>query len=145
MREQVSSGAEDRASPWEGPSRQVRIQISSQVWNLWRMDLTRARLDVGCTEAREGAGKMLETLSFKGFHSRRRNHQNVITGRMGVESLRCLGIMATQQLTVIGMYSHHVGFPGGSAVKNLPATAGDMGSVPELGKAPGGGQRNSLH
>ena len=25
------------------------------------------------------------------------------------------------------------GFPGGSAVKNLPANAGDMGSIPGLG------------
>ena len=65
MREQVSSSAKHRESPWEGPSRQVRIQISSQVWSLWRMDLTGARLDVGCREPREGAGKMLETVSFR--------------------------------------------------------------------------------
>ena len=35
-------------------------------------------------------------------------------------------------------------FPGGSAVKNLPAmqeSAGDVGSIPELGRSPGG--RNS--
>ena len=50
-----------------------------------------SRLDVGCTEAREGTGKMLETVSFKWFHSRRKSHQNVISGRMGVESLVCLG------------------------------------------------------
>ena len=29
------------------------------------------------------------------------------------------------------------GFPGGSAVKNLPAKAGDMGSIPESGRSPG--------
>ena len=32
---------------------------------------------------------------------------------------------------------HHVpsrGFPGGSVVKNLPANAGDVGSIPGLGK-----------
>ena len=28
------------------------------------------------------------------------------------------------------------GFPGGSVVKPLPANAGDMGSIPELGRAP---------
>ena len=28
------------------------------------------------------------------------------------------------------------GFPGGSAVKNLPANAGDMGSIPGLGRSP---------
>ena len=29
-----------------------------------------------------------------------------------------------------------MGFPGGSAVKNLPARAGDMGLIPRLGKIP---------
>ena len=32
---------------------------------------------------------------------------------------------------------------GGSVVKNLPANAGDTGSVPELGRSPGGG--NAKH
>ena len=39
------------------------------------------------------------------------------------------------------------GFPGGSVVKNLPANAGDagdMGSVPGLGRSPGGGNGNLL-
>ena len=34
------------------------------------------------------------------------------------------------------------GFPGGSVVKNLPANAGDTGSVPGSGKFPGAGHRN---
>ena len=29
------------------------------------------------------------------------------------------------------------GFPGGSVVKNLPVNAGDMGSIPGLGRFPG--------
>ena len=29
------------------------------------------------------------------------------------------------------------GFPGGSVVKNLPANAGDMGSIPGSGRSPG--------
>ena len=29
------------------------------------------------------------------------------------------------------------GFPGGSVVKNLPANAGDTGSIPGLGRSPG--------
>ena len=29
-----------------------------------------------------------------------------------------------------------MGFPGGSAVKNLPTNAGDMDSVPELRRSP---------
>ena len=37
-----------------------------------------------------------------------------------------------------------MGFSGGSAVKNLPAYAGDMSSVPESGRSPGGGNGNPL-
>ena len=36
------------------------------------------------------------------------------------------------------------GFPGGSAVKNLPANVGDVGSIPGLGRSPGGRHGNSL-
>ena len=36
------------------------------------------------------------------------------------------------------------GFPGGSVVKNLPAIAGDMGSIPGLGRSLGGGNGNPL-
>ena len=35
-------------------------------------------------------------------------------------------------------------FPGDLAVKNLPADAGDMGSIPGLGRSPGVGNGNSL-
>ena len=40
-----------------------------------------------------------------------------------------------------------MGFPGGAGVKNLPANAGDTrdaGSIPGLGKFPGGGHGNPL-
>ena len=37
-----------------------------------------------------------------------------------------------------------MGFPGGSAVKNPPANAGDAGSIPRLGRSPGEGNGNSL-
>ena len=33
-------------------------------------------------------------------------------------------------------------FPGGSTVKNLLANAGDVGSIPELGRSPGEGNGN---
>ena len=33
---------------------------------------------------------------------------------------------------------------GGSALKNLPATAGDTGSIPESGRSPGGGNGNAF-
>ena len=32
-----------------------------------------------------------------------------------------------------------MGFPGGSVVKNPPANAGDIGSIPGPGRSPGGG------
>ena len=36
------------------------------------------------------------------------------------------------------------GFPGGSAVKNPPASAGDSGSIPGLGQSSGGGKGNPV-
>ena len=36
------------------------------------------------------------------------------------------------------------GFPGSSVVKNLPANARDTGSIPGLGRSPGGGYGNPL-
>ena len=36
------------------------------------------------------------------------------------------------------------GFPGGSVVKNSPANAGDVGSIPGLGRSPGEGNGNPL-
>ena len=35
-------------------------------------------------------------------------------------------------------------FPGVSVVKNLPANAGDVGSIRGLGRSPGGGNGNPL-
>ena len=37
-----------------------------------------------------------------------------------------------------------LGFPGGSAVMNLPANGGDEGSIPDPGRSPGKGNGNSL-
>ena len=37
---------------------------------------------------------------------------------------------------------YFLGFSGGSVVKNLPANAGDVGSIPGLGKSPGVGNGN---
>ena len=37
------------------------------------------------------------------------------------------------------IYEHTLGFPGDSVVKNLPANAGDMGSIPGSGRSPGEG------
>ena len=37
-----------------------------------------------------------------------------------------------------------LGFPGDLVVKNLPANAGDLGSIPGSGSSPGEGNGNSL-
>ena len=37
-----------------------------------------------------------------------------------------------------------MGFPGGAVIKNLAANAGDIDSVPESGRFPGGGHGNPL-
>ena len=37
-----------------------------------------------------------------------------------------------------------MGFPGGSVVKSVPARAGDMGSIPGLGRSPAEGNENPL-
>ena len=37
-----------------------------------------------------------------------------------------------------------MGFPGGSVLKNLPANAGDRGSIPVSGRSPGEGIGNPL-
>ena len=37
-----------------------------------------------------------------------------------------------------------MGFPGGSVVKNLPATAGDVGSIPGSERSPGEGNGSPL-
>ena len=39
-------------------------------------------------------------------------------------------------------YAIFRGFPGGSVVKNSPANAGNMGSIPRLGRSPGEGNAN---
>ena len=38
----------------------------------------------------------------------------------------------------------YAGFPDGSVIKNLPASAGDMGSISGLGRSPGEGDDNPL-
>ena len=42
----------------------------------------------------------------------------------------------------MGVIKVPMGFEGGSVVKNLPANAGDGGSVPGLGRSPAGGNGN---
>ena len=41
------------------------------------------------------------------------------------------------------MYMWNKGLPGGSVIKNSPANAEDMGSIPGAGRSPGEGNGNS--
>ena len=45
---------------------------------------------------------------------------------------------------VIEKGTYLMGFPGSSTVKNLPAKAGDMDSIPGSGRSPGEGNGNLL-
>ena len=53
-----------------------------------------------------------------------------------------------RSLSIVVIYQHGaVGLPGVLVVKNLPASAGDIGdmsSIPELGRSPGEGDGNPL-
>ena len=49
-----------------------------------------------------------------------------------------------EYITLINIQYINMGFPGGSVIKNLPANAGDMGSIPELGRSPGEGNGSPL-
>ena len=42
------------------------------------------------------------------------------------------------------MVCYVMGFPGGSVVKNPPASAGDTDSIPGLGRSPGDGNNTLL-
>ena len=42
------------------------------------------------------------------------------------------------------MFSHFMGFPGGSEVKASACNVGDLGSIPGSGRSPGEGNSNPL-
>ena len=48
-------------------------------------------------------------------------------------------------LKYLGKIIIFVGFPGGSDGKESACNAGDMGSIPGLGRSPGEGNGNPLH
>ena len=57
----------------------------------------------------------------------------------------CVCILYVCVYTYIHIYIYvYSGFPGGSVVKNPPANAGDMGSIPVLGRPPEEGNDNPL-
>ena len=61
-----------------------------------------------------------------------------------------LTVTSHSHLSLVVIYSPPIvpmSFPGGSGGKDLPANAGDIrdvGSIPELGRSPGGGHDNPL-
>ena len=52
--------------------------------------------------------------------------------------------MTTVIVAVFVGFANYMGFPGGAVVKNLPASAGDVGLIPWLGRSPGAGNGNPL-
>ena len=50
----------------------------------------------------------------------------------------------TSPLKILGKYYKGVGFPGGTVVKTLHASAGNVGSIPGPGRSPGEGNGNLL-
>ena len=47
-------------------------------------------------------------------------------------------------MDVIRGQHHYLGFPDSSVGKESACNAGDLGSIPELGRSPGGGHGNTL-
>ena len=65
-----------------------------------------------------------------------------LLNRIGKEYLTCKKIYCVRK-----GYSktvHNMGFPGGSVSKESACNAGDLGSIPGLGRSPGGGHGNPL-
>ena len=52
--------------------------------------------------------------------------------------------MTVQQLKIIEPLGMKMGFPCGSAGKESACNAGDLGSIPRLGRSPGEGQGSPL-
>ena len=48
----------------------------------------------------------------------------------------CKSVVRSLNVTELNTFKRHFGgFPGGSVIKNLPASAGDTGSIPGLGRS----------
>ena len=56
-------------------------------------------------------------------------------------SCRCIHVLTKAYKAYIHIY---IGFPGGSLVKNSPASAGNASSIHESGSSPGEGNGNPL-
>ena len=63
---------------------------------------------------------------------------------MGYSPWDCKESDTTEQLTLSTLYYIYMSFPGGSDGKESPCNAGDLGSIPGLGRSLGEGNGNSL-
>ena len=55
-----------------------------------------------------------------------------------------MGYMELLEAQIKGVATTFMGFPGGSAGKESACKAGDLGSIPGLGRSPGGRHGNPL-
>ena len=86
-----------------------------------------------CRTTTEGTDRQVRTIMRGLIHWRPQPHAQ----------FHCVSKWLWAASTNVPVYKQ-VGFPGGSAVKNLPTNAGDAGSVPGLGRSPGEGNGNPL-
>ena len=70
--------------------------------------------------------------------------QSIGSHRVGHDSNDLAHMHVDIQIRLNSTYFVSTGLPCGTVVKNLPANAGNAGSIPELGRFPGEGNGNSL-
>ena len=101
-----------------------------------------------------GGGGRFDALLLCILGARGRAWQRAVCLKAGISRLSTAGVLSGSFFTVQSCparcrllsdtHGPYTGFPGSSVVKNLPANAGDMGSIPGLGRSPGGGSGNPL-
>ena len=54
------------------------------------------------------------------------------------------GSVLQEAVTIVNVFAPKWGFPGGSDGNEFACNVGDLGSIPGLGRSPGGGYGNPL-
>ena len=114
-------------------------------------DLGNVALPFSSTSSSETAASRLIFLTVKFQHSGEFQLRTWSLWRLAL-SFRSVPTAAVFQFLAVmeesprntDLIPKHWGFPGGSAVKNLPSNAGNSGSVPGLGRSPAEWDRNPL-
>ena len=70
------------------------------------------------------------------------SHPYVTTGK--TMALTIWTLVGTVMSLIFNMLHRFIGFPGGSDGEESTCSAGDLGSIPGLGRSPGGGHGNPL-